>query len=376
MLRVWFNYGATGATARLRRQVFPGERRLRKVIFSISGALGIHRLFASLYRHQPVVLTFHGVTAENPGHICNHEGLHLHLPIFTRLMEHVARHYRPVPLLRVVDWLDGNGAVPDRAVVVTFDDGFRNVLTHAAPVLHRLGIPATLFVATDFVYGGEMLWPDRLMGALALTRERSIEVEWNHQAHTLDVSSDERKIEANTQLLAVLKALPQVERLALLARVIERLGVQTSLLASAWDGFHPLEPGELRGLTALGVSVGSHTCSHPIVSRLAPADARRELAESKRLIEESTGTPCLEFAYPNGGPRDFNQETRRHVMAAGYRCAVTTIKRRVSRSDQCFEIPRCTLTHNQVSAAEFAAEVSGFPGALRSLRTRAAPALG
>ena len=349
---------------------------MRKVIFSISGALGIHRLFASLHRHQPVVLTFHGVTADLPGHICNHEGLHLHLPIFTRLMEHIARYYRPVPLLRVVDWLDGTGAAPDRAVVVTFDDGFRNVLTHAAPVLHRLGIPATLFVATDFVYRGEMLWPDRLMGALALTRERGIEVAWNHRTHTLDVSSDERKIEANAQLLAVLKALPQAERLVLLKQVIDRLGVETSRLASAWDGFRPLDPEELRRLPELGVSVGSHTCSHPIMSRLAPADARRELEESKRLIEGSTGAPCLEFAYPNGGPDDFNQETHRQVLAAGYRCAVTTIKRRVSRADQRFEIPRCTLTHNQISAAEFAAEVSGFPGALRSLRTRAALTLG
>jgi peptidoglycan/xylan/chitin deacetylase (PgdA/CDA1 family) len=317
-----------------------------------------------------MVLAFHGVTSGPPGHFCNDEGLHLHLPIFARLMEHVAARYRPVPLLRVVEWLEGGGPAPERAVVVTFDDGFRNVLTDAAPLLQRLRIPATVFVAADFVFHGKMLWPDRLASALFLTRERRLEADWGSERRGFDLSHEAAKIAAYHALCAFAKSLPQERRLAFLDDVILRLGVEESRLSGAWDGFRPLEPDDLRRLPGFGVEVGSHTCSHPILSRVGIAETRRELQESKRLIEEATGRPCVEFAYPNGGPGDFNDETRREVMAAGYRCAVTTIKRRVTTRDDAFSIPRCTLTHNRISTAEFAAEVSGFPGALRALRGR------
>lgn len=343
---------------------------MRQAIYSTSGALGIHRLFAFLNRNQPIVLTFHGVTAAPPRNICNYEGMHLELPVFTRLMEHVASRYQAVPLGRVVDWLEGRSAAPERAVVVTFDDGFRNILTTAAPVLQRLHIPATLFVATDFVFEGRMLWTDRLLSALALTGEARVEVEWNNESHALDLRDDARKIDANRRLRAVCKALPQTERVALVERVIDQLGVEESRLPGAWDDQRPLDPSELKQLPEAGIEVGSHTCSHPIVSRLEPREAKRELEESKRRIEAATGRPCLDFAYPNGGPGDFNPQTHHAVKAAGYRCAVTTIKRRVARTDGCFEIPRCTLTHNQITLDEFASEVSGFPSALRAVRQR------
>ncbi len=343
---------------------------MRQAIFSTSGALGIHRLFAFLNRNRPIVLTFHGVTATPPRNICNYEGMHLELPVFARLMEHVASRYRAVPLARVVEWLEGGSAPLERAVVVTFDDGFRNVLTTAAPVLQRLNLPATLFVATDFVFDRKMLWPDRLLSALALTPRAGIDVEWDNASHVLDLRDDAHKIAANRRLRAVCKALPQSERLALVERVIDRLGVEESRLPGAWDGQRPLDPSELKKLPEAGIEVGSHTCSHPIVSRLEPREAKRELEESKRRIEAATGRPCLDFAYPNGGPGDFNPETHRAVKEAGYRSAVTTIKRRVARADGCFEIPRCTLTHNQVTIEEFASEVSGFPSALRAVRQR------
>lgn len=328
----------------------------------------MNRLSASFHRHRPIILTFHGVTADVSDTICNDEGLHLHRPIFERLMQHVARHYNPVPLARVVDWLEGKDAALERAVCVTFDDGFRNVLTEAGPVLKRLGIPSTLFVTTDFVFKQQMLWPDRLVSAIAITRVAEIAPIGAKQS--FDLTTRDAKLRANAALNALCKSLPQPERLALLKDIIERLHVDESQLASAWDGFRPIDPDEMRLLRGIGVTVGAHTCSHPIMARLSAAEQSRELTESKQLIEKVTGFACDGFAYPNGGPGDFSADTRARVIDAGYRCAFTTIKRRVSRADDRFEIPRCTLTHNRVTAAEFAAELSGLPGTLRALLNR------
>lgn len=343
---------------------------MKQSIFSISGALGVDRLFAFFNRNRPVILVFHGVTAEAPGHLCNYEGLHLHLPIFERLMEFVASRYHAVSLARIVDWMEGRADLPERAVAVTFDDGYRNVLTHAAPVLSRLDIPATLFVATDFVFGGEMLWTDRLLSALYLTSEPRLRLETPHENVDLALRTDADKIAADRRLLALAKALPDRDRVALLDRVVEALKVDESRLSTAWGDHAPVAPDELAQLRALGVDAGSHTCSHAIVARMSREQMTRELAESKRLIESATGVACEHFSYPNGGPSDFDEHTRQAVMDAGYRCAVTTIKTAVSPAHDRFAIPRCTLTHNRITLSEFAAEVSGFPRFLRGVKGR------
>ena len=333
----------------------------------------MNRLSASLHRHRPIILTFHGVTSDSSETFCNDEGLHLHRPLFERLMEHVARNYRPVSNARIVDWLEGRADAPERAVAVNFDDGFRNVLTEAAPVLKRLKIPATLFVATDFVFKGEMLWPDRVIAAFALTPEKHLDVQAAGKVFSFEIGERAGKLFAGRVLISMCKTLPPEERLALVDHIIEHLGVNPAKLAAAWDGFRPIEPGELKELPGYGVTVGAHTCSHPILARLSAAEQARELSDSKRLIESATGLRCDEFAYPNGGPGDFSEQTRQGIIDAGYRSAVTTIKRRVVRHDDRFEIPRCTLTHNRISLAEFSAEVSGLPGILRSFKARARP---
>jgi len=347
-----------------------GVPHVKKTILSISGALGIHRLYASLNRHHPIVLTFHGVTAEAPGNLCNEDALHLHLPIFARLMEHVARQYNVVSLSRIVDWLEGRAGAPERAVAITFDDGYRNVLTNAAPVLNRLGIPATLFVVTDYVFHGRMLWPDRVTAALALTSRPELTVPWSDGVQLFSLQERAQRLDAMRRIVARCKAMPGTARVALVDRIVESLGLAGADLFSAWDDLRPLDPDEMKRLPDLGVEIGSHTCSHPIVTQLDTAAVKRELVESKRAIEACLGRPCVDFAYPNGGAGDFDARTRREVIEAGYRCALTTIKTRVSRETEVFEIPRCTFTHNRITVPEFAAQVSGLPEAFRAAKRR------
>ena len=72
-----------------------------------------------------------------------------------------------------------------------------------------------------------------------------------------------------------------------------------------------------------GIRFGSHTVTHPIISRVDGDRARREIAESKSTIEERLGVSVTGFAYPNGGPADFLPETKTLLRESGYRYAVT-----------------------------------------------------
>ena len=343
---------------------------MRQTIYRLGGVLGVDRLFASVNRLRPIVLAFHGVTGETSNCIHNHDGKHLHLPIFRQLMEHVAARYRPVSLGRIVECLEGGDDLPERAVAITFDDGYLNVLTHAAPVLADLGIPATVFVVTDFSFAGKMLWTDRLISALALTRKTGLKVEWGERCAEFPLSTTRDRIAADATIRAAAKSLRDDERLLLIDRVIEGLGVDEARLRSDWGDHRPLRSADLKKLREMNVDVGSHTCSHGIVARLTGERMDAELRDSRRLLEEATGLPCDQFSYPNGAPGDFDARTRERVQGAGYRCAVTTVKRRLSVGEDRFEIPRYLMTHNAITRSEFAAEVSGYPTWFRSAKHR------
>ena len=345
---------------------------MKQSLFSILNSLGLDRLSRSLNRRRPVVLTFHGVTREAPGGFCNYQGKHLHLPIFTRLMEHLAEHYDAVPLARIVDGLAGYSKLPERAAAVTFDDGYRNVLTEAAPVLKRLGIPATIFVVTDFVMQKRMLWTDRLISALALTGLDKISLDLESRTLQFSLQDDDQKKSADAAVRKIRKSLSSEAGRDYIDKVIGQLGVSESDLAGAWTGHRPLEPEELRELPDHGITVGSHTCSHPSLARCSIEAMKYELEDSKQIIEATTGVVCDEFAYPNGSPADFSGTTRRQVQAAGYRSAVTTVSTRVSAGQDPFEIPRYINANNETPTAECAAEMSGYPTALRTLRNRLA----
>jgi peptidoglycan/xylan/chitin deacetylase (PgdA/CDA1 family) len=87
-------------------------------------------------------------------------------------------------------------------------------------------------------------------------------------------------------------------------------------LMLTWDDVH--------ALGGLGFSIGAHTVSHPILSRVKPARAWAEILGSRTAIESTLGSPPRTFAYPNGGPDDYTTTVTRLVREAGFRCAVTT----------------------------------------------------
>lgn len=271
------------------------------------------------------MLAFHGVTGEAPGHLCNHQGKHLYLPIFTRLIEHLREWYVPVPLSRIARGLADGGDLPEGTVAVTFDDGYRNVLTNAAPVLESLAIPATVYIVTGFVERGEMVWTDRIVSALAATRKERLELTAEGQSIELPLGTASEKIAADLELRARCKSLPDEERVSLVSRFVESLAVEESELRAAWADHEPLRPQDLGALPGHGIEVGSHTESHKILTRCSPEEARRELDASRRFIEGSTERRCAEFSYPNGGPGDFDARTGRLAKEAGYESAVTSI---------------------------------------------------
>ena len=337
----------------------------------------LHRVARRLNQHHIVMAMYHGFTAEDahPG-IENHEGKHVHLKAFERHLALLKRYYNVVPLDDVVRALATGAPLPDRAAVITIDDGYRSTYTVAFPALRKFQLPASVYLATDFVDNRRFLWTDRVEYAVNHAANASLDVEAGAVALRLPLGDTGARRDADRQLRSRLKALPQESRDSAVDAIERAAGCSVS---DAGDGsalYVPLLWSEADEMVRSGlVSIGSHTHTHVILSRCEPERAADELRVSKRIIEERLGRPCHQFCYPNGRRGDFNDVTRALLVEQGFSSALTTVYGMNPRDADVFAFRRHNLGKPMVRG-EAEVRLSGLmdrpnvgrvfrPGALR-----------
>jgi peptidoglycan/xylan/chitin deacetylase (PgdA/CDA1 family) len=236
--------------------------------------------------------------------------------IFEQQMAFVARAYVVLSVEELAERMRRR-AVPRNALAITFDDGYRDNLTHAGPILARLGLPATVFLVTGAIATGEPLWFDRLAAAFKQAGTPAWRAPWGE---SLPLETPVQRLAALAETLEHFKRLVNAERRRSVEQTILTLGPGDERplkgLMLNWD--------DVQGLMGLGVTIGAHTVSHPILSRLTDEEARVEVFDSRRMIEAACGRAPRAFAYPNGRPEDYSPAIQTLVREAGFTCAVTT----------------------------------------------------
>jgi peptidoglycan/xylan/chitin deacetylase (PgdA/CDA1 family) len=209
------------------------------------------------------------------------------------------------------------GGLPRNSLAITFDDGYRDNLTHAAPILRRYGLPATIFLATGLIGTGVTSWFDRLSVALKLTKVESVRTSWGA---TLILRDRAARLAALDRALGYLKTLGDDELQRVLDRLLEALDVPGAMTPKNLM----LDWADVRALSGLGFDVGGHTVGHVILSRVSDERAWAEIRGSSEAIEACLGAKPTAFAYPNGRPEDYTRSTIDLVRRAGFAWAVTT----------------------------------------------------
>ena len=246
-------------------------------------------------------------------------------------MRTLARQFNVIPLADAVAGLRG-GSLPARAACVTFDDGYADNAEVALPVLLRHRLPATFFVATDFIYGGRM-WNDTIIEAVRLTRKSSLDLnELGLGTHEVQTLGERRKLAR--WLLDALKYVAHEERLARVTRIEQIVGedLPRNLMMTT---------DQVRAMHRAGMGIGGHTASHPILARLDRAAARAEIQRGKDKLEEIIQSRVAHFAYPNGKPgEDYLPEHVGIVKEMGFDAAVTTAQGVSSGASDPYQLPR------------------------------------
>jgi peptidoglycan/xylan/chitin deacetylase (PgdA/CDA1 family) len=253
--------------------------------------------------------------------------------LFERQMGMLARHFTVLPLPEAVRRLR-EGKLPARAAAVTFDDGYRDNFETALPILQRLGLPATFFIATGYLDGGRM-WNDTVIEAMRRAPDREVDLTALGLGRYPTASAEQRRRAAQA-VIAVLKYREPTERDRLAQAVADRVG-------AALPDHLMMTSAQVAALHGSGMEIGGHTASHPILSRLDPAAARSEIAAGRDCLEGLLGTRPRLFAYPNGKPgRDYQAEHVKMVRELGFEAAVSTAWGAASSGADLFQLPRFT----------------------------------
>jgi peptidoglycan/xylan/chitin deacetylase (PgdA/CDA1 family) len=295
---------------------------------------GVLRLAGRLRGKGAAILMYHSVL-EDPRTVADSLGGVVHSrAIFEGQMELLAREFHPVSLDRVSRFVRGEEDLPERAVVVTFDDGYVDNFELAMPILDRMGVPAAFYVTVDCVENRRLPWPSRLRFSFRKTARR----EWKDEA--AEVWSLDGERERDTAYLAA------CDRVATLAgaeqeRVVSAVEFELGAALPAEVGDLMMTWEQVRELARHGHIVGSHTMIHPNLAHVGVEDVRRELVQSKRRMEAQINMKVVHFSYPCPAlSPNWTEQTTEESQRAGYETAVTTGSGLARRNDNPLALKR------------------------------------
>jgi peptidoglycan/xylan/chitin deacetylase (PgdA/CDA1 family) len=230
------------------------------------------------------------------------------------------------------------------AVLVTFDDGYRDYHDLAYPVLRALGIPALVFLATSFLDDGGMLWTDTVQWAALSTRRARVRLPWA-DGPVIALPDGAARAALGERARAHLKRLRDGERRAAMTALLAELGDPPARPREmlTWD-----EARRAMDLTRFG----GHSHTHPILSQLDRAAAEREIRTCRDRIAAETGAAPTAFAYPNGRPEDYTPETQAILRDLGFTSAYATSEGIAGRQTDWMAIRRLPASGGGV--ADFA----------------------
>lgn len=257
---------------------------------------------------------------------------------FEKIIKWLKKWFNILPLNEAIEKIK-TGNLPARSAAITFDDGYADNLTNAAPILLKHQAHATFFISTGFIDGG-IMWNDAIIESIRRTRKPILDCSFLNIGN-VPLETPSEKIAASKQLITTIKYLPLEDRPKITATLAEKCGV--TLPADLM-----LTSSEIRELRSTGMGIGAHTVSHPILTTLDDRTAQNEIALGAAQLSEIIGERIGLFAYPNGKHlQDYTMRDVEIVKSLGFDGAVTT-DWGVSDKDTCqYQLRRFTPWDSQ-----------------------------
>jgi len=337
------------------------KRRLRSLLLRILVGIGVLDAWRNARRNDVVILMLHGTADPDcPSSWVPLRSQHAPEDIDWALRV-LSRHYRFVSLDDAVEMLTGRRSSVDHTLVLTFDDGYRNNIVDALPVLKKHGAPMSVFLTVSHIDNRAPMWFDRLDYALQAVPADGWEARIGQVSVTISAKNRAELTEAYALLRNRAKKECRDERefvdgIAKLCERLERVGGRT--LSDTFEGdpwSQILTWEEVEAASRDGVIFGSHGRDHFRLGLLPGEEAWEQLKTSRDEIVKRLGA-CRFLAYPDGS---YTQEIMKLGMECGYEAAVTTEEGRNKLGCDPMSLKRITFPSIR-DETELLCRVSGF----------------
>jgi len=294
--------------------------------------------YGSLLRDDAfAIFLLHGVIPQQKHKIRNYTRKHLPLDDFISFLKDIKSIGVPVSMDAILSAHRSGESLPKRAFAITFDDGFENNASVAAPVLDEFGIPATFYVTTGFVGSDARSWTDRIEAAL----EQSGNFRLKGMVKEIDgdYAAVQNKISLMDNIRAYVKGNSQIDQDAFAGRIIEQIGSPENAFDHDLDA--KLGWNQLQQLTNHSLfTVGGHGHTHRILSFLTDEELDREVSTSVNLLTQALSKEITHYSYPEGLEHCYSKKVIDCLKQRGVACSPTAVSGLNNTQDSMFHLKR------------------------------------
>jgi peptidoglycan/xylan/chitin deacetylase (PgdA/CDA1 family) len=266
---------------------------------------------------KAAILLLHRVENVNGETIGPDAEIALSPSVFEEVVRQLSTQFRPLPLPDIVHRLRSGKALPKQSVALTFDDGFRDTLTTARPILEKYDVPATCYVTSGFV--DETVRPYEYVLAHYVEAVSHVQLHWEGETQTWTLGTLADRKECYRAIKTMGKPLPTSGRKRLLRSLRPRVGDSIDAARACPEYMSPEEVSELENHPLF--TIGAHTHTHSLLSSLSSEEARAEIQGGLDRLQGMINAPIRHFSYPYGG---CSSATSDMVKDIGFDSAVTT----------------------------------------------------
>lgn len=329
---------------------------VKKLFFEFTGLPGI-RNFGNPFRGKASILCYHRVLPDKAFALEFGPNQSLIVPVsgFEKQMIILQKYYDVVSMDEMIHHIQSTNT--DYKVAITFDDGYKDNLLHALPVLEKYNMPATIYITTRFPEGNTWMWWYEVWDKLNCTNK--LKVKYSNKLIEYDLHLKKNKLVCFQNIRKLILSLNNESQNILLENITSS-SVRNDYqdLCLTWEEIKLLDQHPL-------ITIGSHSHTHPNLKILTDDEIKSEMRFSKLLLEDILQHKIDHFAYPYGTLNEADDRVYDLAFNSEYLSAVTTRKDRLYKQSN-FELPRVGVP-SYLGSNGLHSKLSGWPPMINKL---------
>ena len=270
------------------------------------------------------ILLYHGVTNLKSKGIENYSGKHIDEKLFYKQMKILKKKYKVISMDELLYYKKNDLKLPKRTVCITFDDGFENNYTIAAPILDDLNLPATFYFSTGLISSKKMFWVDQIEDCINNTKKKNIEFNFVDFRYVFQLISRKNKIEALEKIKKFCKSNNAIFKDKMINHLKKITDIKPSIYNSKnykkikWPQVKKLSDNKL-------FIIGGHSMEHDILSQLSVIKMKKDIKDSIQILSKNLKTKIIHYSYPEGQHEHFNNEIIKNLKKNFIECCPSAI---------------------------------------------------